>query len=456
MSERKRRSLADTLRAVDPIASLQGTAQIMRLISSHRDPSEKPEPKESEAPEAVHSPEATKPPSVVNLVSSVGPIGSLNVYTETTSPIPTVPTELTAGELTELTATTEATKTKNKYKGGLTEPTEPTEPSEPTIHHTPLLGLAPSRIVFLNHVLKHRGRFDREFVSWAQVSRETGLSLSAIKRLTKELSEKGIIRVQFDLLHRKGSRVYLIEDHAKALSGLLTPGNRMGWLTKPTELTEMTELTETTWSKKSALTEPTEPTEPTTLEDKKIKNSNLSKGAETERLLQLSDEQVKFHYPHLGKIGFGVDQLRKIISNLERISKSPEKLQVALDHANHEWGNAQQLPLTDASGNPIRKPLDYVFSTLAKTGYYRRPEGYVSPEEQAELDQEAELRALVNVRERVEQAKFDAWVASLADEEREKILEIRPGHRPGKPKGVTASTAELAWLKSHWIKTRQT
>ena len=144
------------------------------------------------------------------------------------------------------------------------------------------------------------------------------------------------------------------------------------------------------------------------------------------------------------------------MTKLEVAGKPVDRLHVSLEHANYEWGRPQQLPLRDAAGNPILKPLDYVFATLARTGYYRRPEGYISPDEQAELDQEAELRALANVRERVEQAKFDAWLTNLADEEREKILEMRPGYRTGKPKGVTASTAELAWLKSHWIKTRQT
>jgi len=192
------------------------------------------------------------------------------------------------------------------------------------------------------------------------------------------------------------------------------------------------------------------------LEDKKIKNLNLSEKEEAERLLTLSDGDLVFFFPNLAKLGFGIIQLRQVIEKLEATGKSSDRLQVALEHANYEWGPTQHLPLTDASGNPIMKPLDYVFSTLARTGYYRRPEGYISPDEQAELDQEAELRALANVRERVEQAKFDAWLTNLADEEREKILEMRPGYRPGRPKGVTASTGELAWLKSHWIKTRQT
>ena len=177
---------------------------------------------------------------------------------------------------------------------------------------------------------------------------------------------------------------------------------------------------------------------------------------ENKKLSGIDNETFKFQYQNLDKIGFGVDQLRQIISKLEGAGKTVDRLQIALEHANYEWGRPQQLPLSDAAGNPILKPLDYVFATLARTGYYRRPEGYISPEEQAELDQEAELRALANVRERLEQAKFDAWLANLPDEELEKILEKRPGYRPGKPKGVTASTAELAWLKSHWIKTRQT
>lgn len=443
MVERKRRTLADTLRAVDPLAGLQGTALIMRLISSPNDPAEKLNPKKTEAKKNVNTDVATTP---TPQVSSVSPSPASTEPTVWTLNVLTAPTETTYIDSTELTELTELTEKIYYTPTVPNEPTGPSEPSELTKFKNPLLGLAPSRLVFLDHVLKHRGRFDREFVSWAQVSRETGLSLSAIKRLTKDLSERGIIRVEFDHLQRKGSRVYLIEDYAKSLTGLFKHGHNCG----TTARNDMTELTEPTWKKWYEPTVLTRPTAPTPIEDKKIKNLNLSKTEEAQRLLAFTDEQIKFQFPNLNKICFGVDQLRQIILKLEATGKSPDKLQLALEHANFEWGRSQPISLTDSNGKPILKPLDYVFSTLARTGYYRRPEGYISPEEQAELDQEAELRALANVRERVEQAKFEGWLAKLTDKERERIFESRPGYRTGRATGSALSAAELAWLRTFW------
>ena len=75
---------------------------------------------------------------------------------------------------------------------------------------------------------------------------------------------------------------------------------------------------------------------------------------------------------------------------------------------------------------------------MARTGYYRRPAGYVSPEEQAAKDAEEEARAVVAAQRKAEQAQFEAWRDGLSPEALQNALK---GH-PGGPRD--------AWLRNVW------
>jgi hypothetical protein len=152
----------------------------------------------------------------------------------------------------------------------------------------------------------------------------------------------------------------------------------------------------------------------------------------------LTDEDIEFFYPHLAQIGFGSHQVQQIVDRLAQIGKSPERVFEGMEHADFELA---QGPLVGAGGQPVDKPLGYVFGSLAKTGYYRRPQNFVSAEEQAEIDAAEEAKRLREVRKRREEAEFEAWRAGLTPEEVENALRGKPG-RPGQ--------GEEAWLKNIW------
>ena len=139
-------------------------------------------------------------------------------------------------------------------------------------------------------------------------------------------------------------------------------------------------------------------------------------------------------WPNLARSGFGPDQLAQIAQALAELGKSADKIMQSLDHAEWELERGQML---DKDGQPVADPCSWVFTALARTGYYRRPKGYVSPEEQAAKDAEAEAKA-VAARQAAEQAQFEAWRDGLSPDE---LADALRGH-PGGPKD--------AWLKKMW------
>lgn len=112
-----------------------------------------------------------------------------------------------------------------------------------------------------------------------------------------------------------------------------------------------------------------------------------------------------------------------------------DRIVQGLDHLEYELANDQ---LCDKAGQPVSDPCSWVFTALARTGYYRRPKGYVSPEEQAAKDAEAEAKAVIAARQAAEQAQFEAWRDGLSPDE---LADALRGH-PGGPKD--------AWLKKIW------
>lgn len=137
------------------------------------------------------------------------------------------------------------------------------------------------------------------------------------------------------------------------------------------------------------------------------------------RLLALSDEDIAFHYPHVAHTGFGREQMGQVVARLDQLGKGPERVATALEHADFELG---QGPLRDKDGQPVANPCGYLFNSLARTGYYRRPPGFVSGEEQAALDAEEEAKARRAARERTARADFEAWRAGLGQAELARAL----------------------------------
>ena len=164
----------------------------------------------------------------------------------------------------------------------------------------------------------------------------------------------------------------------------------------------------------------------------KIDRENLS--------ISLSAERIALTWPCLARSGFGPDQLAQIGHALAELGKPKDKVLQSLDHAEWELAEGKML---DKDGQPVADPCSWVFRSLARTGYYRRPKGYVSPEEQAIKDAETEAKAVTAARHATEQAQFEAWRDGLSPDE---LSDAMRGH-PGGPKD--------AWLKKVWKERRK-
>jgi hypothetical protein len=154
------------------------------------------------------------------------------------------------------------------------------------------------------------------------------------------------------------------------------------------------------------------------------------------KLRSLSEEDLEFHYPNLARTGFGVEQIRQVLERLAKVDKSPARLFESLEHAEFELG---QGPLKDKDGVVVGNPCAFVFTALAKTGYYRRPKGFVAAEELAAQEAEEQLAAVLKARERTAAARFEAWKAGLTPTERAALLANRMG-------------PEEQWLKNHYLR----
>lgn len=153
--------------------------------------------------------------------------------------------------------------------------------------------------------------------------------------------------------------------------------------------------------------------------------------------LSFSSERIALTWPTLARAGFGREQVEQIAAALAELGKPADKVVDGLDHA--EWELAGGA-MRDKDGQPVLDPCAWVFRSLARTGYYRRPKGYVSAEEQAVRDAEEEARAVASARQKAEQARFEAWRDALSPDELSRAMR---GH-PGGPRD--------AWLKAAWRK----
>ena len=137
------------------------------------------------------------------------------------------------------------------------------------------------------------------------------------------------------------------------------------------------------------------------------------------RLESLTEDDIAFHWPELSRLDFGTHQIRQILQRLEQTGTGPEQVIQSLAHA--EWALAAGR-MYDSTGKPVANPVNWVFTILARQGYYPRPEGYVSPQEQAELDAAKETERLTAAYEARQTAEADAWIARLPPDERNAIL----------------------------------
>lgn len=163
------------------------------------------------------------------------------------------------------------------------------------------------------------------------------------------------------------------------------------------------------------------------LEEEQIPSSSSLTRAAQKPSHGFTDDDVKFYWPSLASLGFGKQQLDQIELKLSKVGKSFENIPRSLDHI--EW-ELQNGGLVDGKGTPVSKPLDYCFIALAKTGYYRKPNGYLTPEEQAALEAEEATKKVIEANERRKLAEFTAWQSGLTNEDKRKIIEAKGKLRP--------------------------
>ena len=190
----------------------------------------------------------------------------------------------------------------------------------------------------------------------------------------------------------------------------------------------------------------------------KIDRKNLSisfgKTANQCNLQLLDEETLAFHWPELAKQGFGMEQIGQIIRRLEQINVKKDKVINGLNHA--EWA-LENGCMKDAKGEPVDNPVNWVFSILARQGYYPRPPGYVSPEEKMEQDAAIEAERLKRAQEARFVSEYALWLTELSPEEREGIApEQDTSALPREEKMIPAEVRLELYFKEHvWPGLRQ-
>jgi hypothetical protein len=155
-------------------------------------------------------------------------------------------------------------------------------------------------------------------------------------------------------------------------------------------------------------------------QSERINLSNFSGESTSRRLLEaLTEDDISFHWPSLAKEGFGTVQIRQFLTRLGQAGLSVQRVLESLRHA--EWALTHSC-MRDGDGGIVRTPLNWVFKIIAKEGYYPRPEGYISPQEQAERDAEVEAKRRTTAIEARIDAECQAWLLTLSPEDVQSIL----------------------------------
>jgi len=274
-----------------------------------------------------------------------------------------------------------------------------------------LRGLSPNKRRFLHFIIDNEPQFDDYIISRQTVAKNLQLTEISVKRYFAEFAAQGFFKKE-TYRHGvcQGVRLFLMKSLCQRFK-TADPTNA------PTS--------DPTNKKDPTIDPAADPThDPTSL---KIDREDLN--------LSISQGRLEANWPSLARTGFGISQIDQITSNLISLGKPLDRIVQGLDHA--EW-ELEQEAMRDKDGHPVADPCSWVFRSLARTGYYRRPKGYVSPAEQAALDAQAEAKAVIEARQRAEAMQFEAWRTGLAPEE---LAAILAGH-PGGPREP--------WLKSYW------
>jgi len=181
---------------------------------------------------------------------------------------------------------------------------------------------------------------------------------------------------------------------------------------------------------------------------------NLSDSEENElwaqRLLSLSADDFETLWPRLHAEKFGPDQIRQIVHHRLPVGESVADIENSL-HA-VEWELEH-----DTFPKAHKGPCNYVFATLKSKGTWRRPVGFLTPNEQILANMEKEKAVIRKIdklkkqqakeaKQSVQDEKFEKWLAVQSPEE---LHEIDARCCPRPPK---TDQSKRTWRKAYWNK----
>lgn len=231
----------------------------------------------------------------------------------------------------------------------------------------------------------------------------------------------GAVRGAMERLYRRG---FLL--HSRAAAGSLK-GNRYAFTAEPCPyIVAYSGMESIGQADMESAAQSVRIASPSILEKKERKNTLSISSPEEERarLEALTEPDIAFHWPRLAASGFGTHQIRQIIDRLEQKNLQLSNVLPGLEHA--EWALEHDL-MKDKDDQSVLHPTNWVFQILAKQGYYPRPTGYVSPQEQAERDAAEEQKSLSVALEERFQAECAVWIAGLSGDKRRAILGDKNG-----------------------------
>ncbi len=151
-------------------------------------------------------------------------------------------------------------------------------------------------------------------------------------------------------------------------------------------------------------------------------------------LLALTQQDLSLRFPKLAEFNLSPKQIKQFVDTLEKHGFPLDDLLQSLDYLNWEL---EQGPIRDKAGDTVESPLGYLFNAIRSTGYYRRPKGFISPDEQKAYDLELAGRAVLEAYKKAADVYFQIWLSSLAPSERKEILLRKRG-------------PEMPFLRYYW------
>ncbi len=164
----------------------------------------------------------------------------------------------------------------------------------------------------------------------------------------------------------------------------------------------------------------------------------------------LTAEDIEALWPALAARGFTLATYTRAVHLLALKSHDPAGLTLALDYADTFFADQPKGQEKTFEGTPILDPIAYILGSLSKSGTFRRPVGYLSPDELAELNERARNATLAQAEvsmqaelqkaaQKAQDSEYAAWRSGLSSSELSQLLKNKKG-------------PEEQWLKNHFTK----